>query len=128
VTELPAWLTVTQAAEYCDIDRSEMYHKVLRNLEVRRIGARGGAMPFGRLIRIERGSVLRLRGEPNVAPQPLPRWVTINQAVTYYQISPHLTRTLIAQDQLDARYIGKSNRIRIDRESLLKLGRLRRTW
>ena len=128
MTELPAWLTVTQAAEYCGIDRAEMYHKVLRNLEVRRIGARGGAMPFGRLIRVERGSILRLRGEPNFPQQPLPRWVTINQAAAYYQISPHLTRRLVAQDQLDARYIGKSNRIRIDRESLLQLGRSRRTW
>lgn len=128
MTELPAWLTVTQAAEYCGMDRAEMYHKVLRNLEARRIGTRGGAMPFGRLIRVERGSILRLRGEPDVSPQPLPRWVTISQASAHYQISTHLTRMLIAQDQLDARYIGKSNRIRIDRESLLPLGRYRRTW
>ncbi|MBB5164941.1 DNA-binding protein [Mycobacterium sp. AZCC_0083] len=110
MTDLPAWLTVTQAAEYFGIDRAEMYHKVLHNLEVRRIGARGGAMPFGRLIRVERGPILRLRGEPNVPPQPLPRWVTINQAAAHYQISPRLTR------------------IRIDRESLLQLGRYRRTW
>ena len=127
MTELPAWLTVTQAAEYCGVDRAEMYYKMLRNMEVRRIGMRGGAMPFGRLIRVERGSVLRLRGETEEPPQTLPRWVTINQAAEYYQISRHLTRMLIAQEQLDARYIGNSNRIRIDRESLVQLGRHRRT-
>jgi hypothetical protein len=103
-----------------------MYNKMLRDVEVRRIGTRGGAAPFGRLIRIERGSVLRLCGEPDGPPDPLSRWVTINLAATYYQISCHLTRMLIAQDQLDARYIGNSNRIRIDRESLLQLGRYRR--
>jgi hypothetical protein len=128
VTDLPPWLTVTQTAEYCGIDRAEMYYKMLRDLEIRRIGMRGGAMPFGRLIRVERGSVLRLRGELDEPPQPLPRWVTITQAAEYYQISPQLTRMLIAQEQLDAGYIGNSNRIRIDRESLLQLGRYRRTW
>jgi hypothetical protein len=97
VTGLPPWLTVTQAAEYCGIDRAEMYYKMLRNLEVRRIGMRGGAMPFGRLIRVEQGSVLRLRGETDEPPQRVPRWVTINQAAAYYQISAHLTRMLIAQ-------------------------------
>jgi hypothetical protein len=55
VTDLPPWLTVTQAAEYWGIDRAEMYYKILRDLEVRRIGMRGGAIPFGRLIRVERG-------------------------------------------------------------------------
>ena len=128
MTELPPWLTVTQAAEYCGIDRAEMYSKMLPNLEVRRIGMRGGAIPFGRLIRVERGSLLRLRGETDEPPQPFSRWVTINQAAAYFQNSAHLTRMLIAQQQLDARYIGNGNRIRIDRESLLQLGRYRRRW
>jgi hypothetical protein len=57
VDELPAWLSVQQAAAYCGVDRTEMYTTMIR--EVRRIGARGGVMPLGRLIRIERGSLLR---------------------------------------------------------------------
>jgi hypothetical protein len=128
VTELPPWLTVTQAAEYRGVDRAELYNKLLPNMEFRRIGTRGGAMPFGRLIRVERGSLLRLCGEPDEPPQPLSRWVTIAKAAEYYQITRHLTRMLIAQEQLDACYIGNSNRIRIDRESLLQLGCYRRTW
>jgi hypothetical protein len=55
---LPQWLTISQTAEYCGVDRTKVYNKVLPNLEVRRIGVRGGVMPFGRLIRIERGSLL----------------------------------------------------------------------
>jgi hypothetical protein len=51
---LPTWLTIAQAAEYCGVDRAEVYYKMLRNLEVRRIGVRGGVMPYGRLIRVER--------------------------------------------------------------------------
>jgi hypothetical protein len=62
---LPLWLTVAQAAEYCGVDRAEVYYGMLRDLEVRRIGLRGGVMPWGRLIRVERASLLRLRGEPD---------------------------------------------------------------
>lgn len=64
---LRAWLTVMQAAEYCGVDRAEMYNKMLRNLEIRRIGVRGGASPLGRLIRVERGLLLRVRGEARTA-------------------------------------------------------------
>ena len=35
VTELPAWLRVQQAAAYCGMDHGGMYHKMLRNLEIR---------------------------------------------------------------------------------------------
>jgi hypothetical protein len=122
---LPPWLTIGQTAEYCGVDRTEVYQKMLRDLEVRRIGVRGGVMPFGRLIRIERGSLLRLRGEPEGSSQELPRWVTMKQAADYYQVSPDLIRRIIAHEQLDARRIGRSRNIRIDRESLLQLGRFR---
>ncbi len=124
---LPPWLTIGQVAEHCGVDRTEVYHKMLRDLEVRRIGVRGGAMPFGRLIRVERGSLLRLRGEPDVASQELPRWVTMKQAADYYQVSPILIRRIIAHEQLEARRIGRSRNIRIERESLLQLGRFK-TW
>jgi hypothetical protein len=97
----------------------------LRDLEVRRIGVGGVVMPLGRLIRIERGSLLRLRGEPDVSPEVLPRWVTIRRAADYYQVSPNLIRRIIAHQQLDARRIGSSRSIRIDRESLLQLGRFK---
>ena len=56
---LRQWLTIGQAVAYCGVDRSEVYYKMLRDLEVRRIGIRSGAIPFGRLIRIERGSQSR---------------------------------------------------------------------
>lgn len=59
-----------------------MYHKILRNLETRRIGLRGGASPLGRLIRVERGSLLRLRGEEGVPLAELPRWVTMKQSLS----------------------------------------------
>jgi len=36
-------LTIGQAADYCGIDRAEVYHKMLRDLEVRRIGVRGAS-------------------------------------------------------------------------------------
>jgi excisionase family DNA binding protein len=117
-------LTISQAAEYCGVDRAEVY-KMLRDLEIRRIGVRGGAMPFGRLIRIERGSLLRLRGEPDPTAQELPRWVTMKQAADYYQVSPTLIRRIVAHEQLDARRIGRSRSIRIERESLRQLGRYR---
>jgi hypothetical protein len=55
-------MTIGQTAEYCGVERAEVYYKMLRDLEIRRIGVRGGAMPLGRLIRIERGSLLRLQG------------------------------------------------------------------
>jgi excisionase family DNA binding protein len=121
---LPQWLTVGQAAEYCGVDRAEIY-KMLRHLEIRRIGVRGGAMPFGRLIRIERESLLRPHGERDITPQELPRWVTMKQAADYYQVSPTLIRRIIAHEQLDARRIGGSRNIRIERESLRQLGRFR---
>ena len=122
---IPPWLTIGQTAEYCGADCTEVYYRMLRDLEVRRIGVRGGVMPLGRLIRIERGSLLRLRGEPEVPPQELPRWVTLKQAGDYYQVSPNQIRRIIAHEQLDARRIGSSRSIRIDRESLLQLGRYR---
>jgi hypothetical protein len=62
-----------------------------------------------------------------VSPQELPRWATLKQAGDYYQVSPNLIRRIIAHEQLDARRIGRSRSIRIDRESLLQLGRYR-TW
>jgi hypothetical protein len=120
-------LTIGQTAEYCGVDRTEVYHNMLQHLEIRRIGVRGGVMPFGRLIRVERGSLLRLRGEPDVPSHELPRWVTMKQAAEYYQVSPTLIRRIIAHQQLDARRIGKSRNIRIERESLLELGRFK-TW
>jgi hypothetical protein len=104
-----------------------MDYKMLPNLEVRRIGVRGGLMPYGRLIRVERASLLRLRGEPDPPSQELPRWVTFNQPAEHYRVSPKLIRKLIAYEQLDARRIGGTKTLRIDRESLLKLGRFR-TW
>lgn len=120
---LPPWLTITQVADYCAVDRAEVYSRMVPELEFRRIGVRGGVMPLGRLIRIERNSLLRLRGEPEVVPVELPRWVTMKQAAAYYQVHPNLIRRLIACQQLDARRIGNSKAIRVDRESLLQLGR-----
>jgi hypothetical protein len=119
-------LTAGQAAEYCGVDRAEVYYKMLRDLEARRIGVRGGVMPFGRLIRIERASLVRLRGEPDVPAEVLPRWVTLKQAGDHYQVSPTLIRRMIAHEQLDARRIGSTKAIRVDRESLMELGRFRR--
>lgn len=55
-------------------------YKVLPDLEVRRIGVQGGVAPWGQLIRIERGSVLRMCGEPIPRFEMLPRWVTLKQA------------------------------------------------
>jgi hypothetical protein len=122
---LPQWLTVTQAAEHCKLDRSQVY-QMLRDLEIRRIGVRGGWMPLGRLIRIERGSLLRLRGESDLPAEVLPRWVTLRQAGDHYQVSPTLIRRMIAHEQLEARRIGGTKAIRIDRESLMELGQFRR--
>lgn len=124
----PPWLTTAQVAAYCGVDRSEVYLQLLRKLDVRRIGVRSGAAPWGRLIRVERGSVLQMCGEPAVPAEALPRWVTLKQAATYYQVSSHLIRQLIAHEQLDARRIGSGRTIRIDRESLLELGRIRMWW
>jgi len=125
VTVLPPWLTTAQVAEHCGVDRTEAYSRLLQKLEVRRIGVRGGAAPCGRLIRVERGSVVRMCGEPDVGDAVLPRWVKLKQAANYYQVSPHLIRQLIAHEQLDARRIGSGRAIRIDRDSLLQLGRIR---
>lgn len=44
---LAPWPTISQAAECCGVHRAEMYSKMLRYLEVRRIGMRGGASPRG---------------------------------------------------------------------------------
>jgi hypothetical protein len=122
---IPPWLTIGQTAEYCGVDRAEVYCKTLRDLEIRRIGVGGVVMPHGRLIRIERGSLPRLRGEPDVSPEVHRRWVTIRRAADYYQVSPNLIRRIIAHQQLDARRIGSSRSIRIDWESLLQLGRFK---
>jgi hypothetical protein len=47
----------------------------------------------------------------------------MTQAAEYYQVSSHLIRALIAHEQLDPRRIGDTKTIRVDRESLLQLGR-----
>ncbi|WP_242460432.1 DNA-binding protein [Mycobacterium paragordonae] len=112
-------------AEHCGVDRAEAYQRLLPKLDVRRIGVRGGATPWGRLIRVERGSLLRLCGQPDVAAEVVPRWVTLTQAANYYQVSSHLIHQLIAHEQLDARRIGSGRAIRINRDSLLQLGRIR---
>ncbi|MCX2934719.1 helix-turn-helix domain-containing protein [Mycobacterium sp. CVI_P3] len=125
MTALAPWLTTAQVAELCGVDRAEAYHRLLPQLDFRRIGVRGGAAPWGRLIRVERGSVLRLCGHADIPAATLPRWVTLPQAADYYQVSPHLIRRMIAYEQLDARRIGTSGAIRIDRDSLLELGRVR---
>jgi hypothetical protein len=49
----------------------------------------------------------------------------MKQAADYYQVSPTLIRRIVAQEQLDARRIGRSRNIRIERESLRQLGRFR---
>ena len=69
------------------MDRAEIYYKMLRHLEIRRIGV-CGVMPCGRL---------------------------------------NLIRRMIAHEHLDARRIGGTNTIRIDRDSLMQLGRFK-TW
>ncbi len=122
---LPPWMTIAQVGEYYGVDRAEVYYHLLQELDVRRIGVRGGVMPFGRLIRVERGSLLRRRGQPDIPAEVLPRWVTLTQAGGHYQVSPRLIRTLIAHEQLDAWRIGSGRAIRIDRDSLLELGRIR---
>jgi hypothetical protein len=64
-------------------------------------------------------------GESAVPDEILPRWLKMTQAASYYQVSAHLIRLLIAHEQLDARRIGSGRAIRIDRNSLLELGRIR---
>lgn len=127
MTELPPWMTIPQVAECSGVEHTEVYHRLLQKLDVRRIGVRGGASPWGRLIRVERGSVQKLCGDTVVPPELLPRWVTLQQAGRYYQVTPQLIRRLIAYQQLDARRIGSSKTIRIDRGSLLQLG-AQHTW
>jgi excisionase family DNA binding protein len=61
-----------------------------------------------------------------VAAEELPRWLTIKQAAEYYQISARTMRSLRAHGKPKARRIGERN-IRIDRESLLELGRVK-SW
>lgn len=124
VNELAPWLTAAQVAQLCDVDRVEAYTRLVPWLDFRRIGVRGGASPWGRLIRVERGSVLRLCGRPEVPAATLPRWVTLEQAAGHYQVSAHLIRRIIAYEQLDARCIGSSRAIRLDRGSVLELGRV----
>lgn len=125
--ELPPWITTAQVAAYCDVDRAAVYSRMLPNLEFRRIGVRGGVMPYGRYIRVERNSLLRFLDQPAVPPDELPRWVTMKQAAEHYQVSTRLIRALIAHQQLEARRIGDSKTIRIDRDSLQELGRYP-TW
>ncbi|GJF18540.1 hypothetical protein NGTWS1803_37880 [Mycolicibacterium cyprinidarum] len=120
------WLTIAQAAEVSGLGYQEIYHRMLPQLEIRRIGTRLGAAPFGRIIRIERASLQRLMGQPVTPTAELPRWVTMKQAAAHYQISARLIRTLIAHEQLEARRIGDSRTLRVDRESLLQLGKWRR--
>ena len=120
------WLTIAQAADVCGVEYQEIYHRMLHQLEIRRIGTRLGAAPFGRIIRIELASLQRLRGQPVTPTEELPRWVTIRRAAAYYQIGARLVRTLIAHEQLEARRIGDSRTLRIDRDSLLQLGKWRR--
>ncbi|MGV0906263.1 hypothetical protein [Mycobacterium novum] len=43
--ELPPWLTIEQVAQHGEVDRAAAY-KMLPNLEIRRIGVRGGVMPL----------------------------------------------------------------------------------
>jgi hypothetical protein len=52
-------------------------------------------------------------------------WLTISQVARCDQVSPHLIRRIIAYDQLDGRRAGSDRRIRIDRDSLQGLGRIR---
>jgi len=59
-----------------------------------------------------------------VSDQELPRWVTIKQAVEYYQLDPKTIRRMIALGKLEARHVGERS-IRVDRESLLELGRVK---
>ncbi|MGV0906262.1 hypothetical protein [Mycobacterium novum] len=49
----------------------------------------------------------------------------MRQAAEHYQVSSRLIRALIAHQQLEARRIGSSKTIRVDRDSLLELGRYR---
>jgi hypothetical protein len=121
VTALAPWLTTAQVAQLCGVDRAEAYHRLLPQLDIRHIGVRGGAAPWGRLIRVERGSVLQLCGQADVPADELPRWVTLTQSADHYQVSPHLIRRVIAYEQLDTRRIGTSRAIRIDRDRSLRL-------
>jgi excisionase family DNA binding protein len=64
------------------------------------------------------------RGAVKVSDQELPRWVTIKQAADYYQLDPKTIRRIIAHGKLKARCVGERS-IRVDRESLLELGRVK---
>ena len=59
-----------------------------------------------------------------MSDQELPRWVTIKQAAEYYQLDSKTIRRMIAQGKLKARRVGEGS-IRVDRESLLELGRVK---
>ena len=48
----------------------------------------------------------------------LRRWPTLKLAANYYQVTPKLIRSMIAHEQLDARRIGSTKAIRLDRDSL----------
>jgi excisionase family DNA binding protein len=65
-----------------------------------------------------------IEGTVKVSDQELPRWVTIKQAAEYYQLDPKTIRRMITQDKLKARRVGERS-IRVDRESLLGLGRVK---
>jgi excisionase family DNA binding protein len=64
------------------------------------------------------------QGAVKVSDQELPRWVTIKQAAEYYQLDPKTIRRMIAHGKLKARRVGERS-IRVDRESLLELGRVK---
>jgi excisionase family DNA binding protein len=59
-----------------------------------------------------------------VSDQELPRWVTIKQAAEYYRLDPKTIRRMIARSKLKARRVGERS-IRVDRDSLLELGRVK---
>jgi hypothetical protein len=98
--ELPRWVTIKQVADYYQLDPKT----------IRRMIAHGKLKA-------------RRRGEEDLPSAELPRWVTMKQAADHYQVSSHLIRALIAHEQLDARRIAGTKTIRIDRGSLLQLGR-----
>jgi len=107
-----------QTAEYCGVDSHRGVYKMLRDLEIRRIGVRGGVMPLGRLIRIEGDRCCGCGANQRCHRRKLPRWVTLKQAGDYYQVSPNLIAgsSLTNGSMLAHR---SSASIRIDRESLL---------
>lgn len=123
---LPPWLSTKQAAELLGMPLPQfmnaMYGGRLTGIDVRRVGTIG-MYAVGRLYRFERGSLLRLKGADDVAAEELPRWVKVRQAADYYQISKRTVPAMIAHGQLKAKRIGRQ--IRIERDSLMELGRVK---